>query len=247
MRITSLVTTFVLLALVSSSQAGFTTIAGTFPGQQGQADILSHVYGGTFTASAENFTNGTLTATRVADSPLSGSQSVVGSINASDQVWHDGFVSATAQAVYSQAPGKTFGYVAGASGTSYTKLFDVGGYAYAVTGSADSIDTRGMTWRWTETYQGFFGPTGHTSLESDNPNGLDKMVTYQINGLSDASKWTTWMLFFEDSDLGLDPETNDFNDMVIAVKATTVPVPGAMLLGALGLGLVGWYQRRRVA
>lgn len=243
MRTSCLIISVALLAMVSFSQADFTPITTPIPGELGHAEILSAIYGGTFTPSGVNFSNGTITAVRVPDFPLSGSQSLVGPIGATDQIWDDGFAKATAQAAYSTMPDKTFGYVSGASGAGYTKLFDIGGYGLAVTGSAD-LNMQGMTWRWAQTYQGFFGTVGHSSAEADNPNAQDRMVTYQINGLADD--FTTWMLCWEDQDTG-DIGVDDFNDVVIAVKGTAVPVPGALVLGALGLGLVGWYQRRHVA
>jgi hypothetical protein len=53
---------------VSAANAGFTTIGPTSnPGEPNQATILSHIYGGTFVADGVNFTNGSLTATRVDD------------------------------------------------------------------------------------------------------------------------------------------------------------------------------------
>jgi hypothetical protein len=243
MRISYVIVLLVLLAPLSSMQAAFTPIGSTFAGELDHAQILSAIYGGTFAASGADFTNGTVSAVRAPDFPMSGSQSLVGGITATDQVWDDGFMTATAQAVYSTMPGKAFGYFAGETGSTYTKLFDVTGSGLAVTGTAD-LDMRGMTWRWVQTYQGLFGMVGHSSLAADNPNGQDRMVAYKITGLPDG--FSTWMLCWEDQDTG-DIGVDDFNDLVIAVRATSVPVPGAIVLGALGLGLVGWYQRRRVA
>jgi hypothetical protein len=247
MRIMScIVVTLVVLAVVSSSQAGFTNVGSPFFGELSHKQILSGIYGGTFTASGKNFSNGTITATRVEDSPLGSSQGVVGPITGTDQVWHDGFVSASAAARYTLLPCDTFGYYPGESGGSYQKLFDVNGYGFNVKGSSDLIDARGQTWRWG---QGSLLGGSHSSKQADN-GGNDFLVTYQISGLSDSAKETTWMLFWEDI-FGGQCITGDFNDVVVEVKATAslnpVPVPGALVLGALGLGLVGWYQRRRVA
>jgi hypothetical protein len=53
---------------VSAANAGFSTISpSSNPSEPDQAAILSHIYGGTFTASGVDFTNGSLTATRLDD------------------------------------------------------------------------------------------------------------------------------------------------------------------------------------
>jgi MYXO-CTERM domain-containing protein len=242
--------TAALLMVVSSAQADFTSIGAPFPGELSQAQILSGLYGGTFTASGVNYGNGSITAVRMADSPLSGSQGVTEPASATDQIWHDGFVQASAQARYTILPGDTFGYFGGTSGGTYQKLFNVNGYGFNVTGSSGLIDTRGQTWRWGMSRDGLFGPVVHSSAQADNSGGSDYLVTYQVNGLSDGNTWTTWLLFWEDT-FGGKIFTGDFNDVVVEVKATTgisaVPVPGAVALGLVGLGLVGLHQRRRLA
>jgi len=34
-------------------------------------------------------------------------------------------------------------------------------------------------------------------------------------------------------------------DWVFELEGTLVPVPGAVVLGAVGLGMIGWWKRRK--
>ena len=183
-----------------------------------------------------DYSNGTLSAVRVSDTlPGSGRTANPGPNNA-DQLWEDDAVFATVTAVWAEEAQK-FGYVPGASGGTYKNLFNVTGDDYNVTGSGSVPNPSGMIFRW-----GSENPFGlETSLPSDNTDGKDHMVTYQINGLSD--NFTTFMLFFDDyGDNGKDADF-DYQDLVVELKtipagsSAAIPEPGTLMLSA-GAGLV---------
>lgn len=78
-----------------------------------------------------------------------------------------------------------------------------------------------------------------TSLESQNSDGLDHMVTWLITG-SDGkpnNSIGSWVIAWEDLPGGGD---RDFNDLVVELSVAPVPIPSAILLLSSGLiGLVG--------
>ena len=75
-------------------------------------------------------------------------------------------------------------------------------------------------------------------------NNEDMMVTYRVNEFLDGSIPTkpTYVIGWADIRGG----DHDFNDLVVEVSgAAPVPVPGAVLLGMLGLSVVGVKLRKR--
>ncbi len=228
------------LALVAPVSADFSSVSAPFPGELGHGDILSGIYGGSFTLDGNgvDWSNGAITATRIDDKGLGGIMNIVNGTPgaADDQVFDDGFIEAHASAKYTILPNQSFGFFGGASGGSYNKLFDVSGYGFATTGSMSMVDASGSTWRFAHQR----GAHTHSSRAADNFLGIDWMVSYQITGLDDG--WTTWALFWEDAFGGI----GDYNDVVVEVRATAkpIPTPTATMLGVLGLGAIACLRRR---
>ncbi len=78
--------------------------------------------------------------------------------------------------------------------------------------------------------------------DSDNPPATLAIA----GGWPGAFTSTDWLFGWEVGDVS-SSATPDYNDFVVFVTdvQAVVPAPGAMILGALGLGLVGWTKRRR--
>lgn len=245
-----------LLALAlapQAAQAAFTTVKAPDPfnetPEDGHRTILGNIYGGTFQRVGPNninYTNGTIDVIRVDDSLTN--NGVLGLVDGepgetADQVWHDGFVDAFAKVRFARDQ-QSFGFWDGASGGSYTKLFDVQGQNYNVTGAIALNDMRGMTWRWGRSR----GRGGiHSSKPTDNPDDLDHMVTFKVEGLPNSGGYTVWLLFWEDLNVSNQPNTltsdRDFQDMVVEIRAIPEPATGTLLLA--GLGAVHYLSRRR--
>lgn len=232
----------VLAAASVPANAGYTTVGAAASGEKSIQQILDAVYGGTFTASGVNYTNGVITATRVNDNGGSGTNDVLfGPGTANDQVWNGGAISAKVDARYAGFT-QAFGYKTGTSGTAYNSLFSVTGSGLAVSGSAtvDMNVLAGGTWRWARTGS---DSRVFTSRDTDNVDGLDHMVTYEITGYSDLK---TWLIGFEDN---IAPNSDrDFNDLVVQVQA--VPTPAAIGMGLTtlaGLGIAALRRKRAQA
>jgi hypothetical protein len=205
-----------MVMVVPPAVAGFTLINPDV-NEADHEEILECIYGDGFEPVGErdfqNLSLGVL-AVRVADfvgdDPLAlGDDLDIGgpSPSATDQVWVDGSVLATAHARYAVLD-QALGYFPGEEGGAYVHLLDMVGYGCDVTGEAELEFEPGSTWRWA---RGGGGGTW-SSRASDN-GGYDAMVTYQVFGPERTEP--TFVIFFEDIP---DSSTPDFNDSVFELS-----------------------------
>jgi hypothetical protein len=239
-RIATRIAALSCVLLTPAAFAGFTTISPPHPGEDSHAQILSHIYGGNFSAVGSlNFSNGLITAQRVEDF-VAREGNPTGGEDASDQTWRAAFTNAVAEARFA-AFQQEFGYFPGSSGGSYIPLFPVVGAGYGVSGEATIPLLSNTLLRW-----GRGGENGiFSSKIADNTDNLDHMVTYQIleeQGTSGGGVESfRWLVLWEDIRDNEPFEDFDFNDLVVEI--TAIPEPTSV--AALGLvSLLGLRRRR---
>jgi hypothetical protein len=214
----------------SKAQAGYTSINAPFPGEASQAQILSNSFGGTFTSSGLNLTNGSVTAKRINDS--------------TDQTFHGGITSATTLGTFAQySQGLAY-----SSGGSTKQLFTVSGKGFSATGSTGAVDLpASYSFVRTGGTKGIKG-TNESSKNSANADGKDHLITYLLSGKGVTGP--TYVLFWEDKTKQQHSDF-DFNDLAVEVKSTSpiiVPLPAAAWSGLVtlaGAALVTGYRKAR--
>jgi hypothetical protein len=211
----------------ATAQAGFTAVNPTpYAGEQNIDQILSHVYGGSFLLSGNDYSNGLLTAQRVDDSADQGFTGIILSVQALARF--AGF-------------DQTFGYVK--DGVFHAAM-TTSGTGYGISGSLPGpIDLSDGV--YSAARKG--GGTTVAADESFNSDGLDHMVSYELVGLNPNVR--TFVLFFEDL-MGQSAD-RDFNDLAIEITTAAstpiaVPLPAGVGLATLA-GAFAFRKRLRAA
>lgn len=196
------------------------------------ADVLEHVYGGSFDAIGLDYVreDGVVTARRVDDS--------------ADQLWTGNFVA--------RIVGRFSGY------TQAFGLMGPAGFQQLAEAPQEGFNPNVMDQFMVAlsepTALARAGNSGtQSSRDIDNRDGRDHMITYAIEGVSRGSP--VWLLFWEDLNqsarLSRGRSTSDFNDLIVVLRMTdarvtpiAVPLPSAFGVGLAGLVLAAWTGRR---
>ncbi len=235
----------VLAAMVGLSTAAHAGICFTpvneppKPEEMNHGEILSFIYGGEFLRSDVNYSNGTITATRVVDCGQGGPLDLCfGNPEVPDQIWAGGPATVIARAKYA-GDNSVFGWRDDTSGGAFQPLMNTASLDVPV----EFGGSPQFRWALNDLRTG----RHFTSRESDNlvdpgdeaSGTRDQMVTYKITGLN--SNECVWLLCWEDRMEGQAFDDYDFNDAVIEVRA--IPAPGPLAL--IGAGLLLASRRRR--
>ncbi len=210
------------LAALGAGQATAATTPVSDPifNEANHIEILEAVYGGTWTQNGNDFSGNGLTATRIDDD--------------NDQTFDIGLTNFSARAVAKYAAlQQTFGVY---ENGSFVELFQATGNGTNVSGSINHYPGGVVE---------FGRGGGGLEFSSDASKNIagDHMVTYSIEGLGGTDP--VWLLFWEDT--LLPSADRDYQDLVVEVSASVIPLPPAALTGIatlLGAGAMGYIRRR---
>jgi hypothetical protein len=231
----------------SSAHAGMTSIGKMGAGEDSQQQIFAHAFGGSWHQEGTDFYDGAVSAKRMDDflsvpSVLDIAHGDCG--YSTDQTWTGNKFSVTAVAKFS-GNSQVLGTV-DSHGNSQS-IMDVQGYGYDITPASKTVDMNGQDFKWTRD-----GNSGlQTSLNSDNADGRDHLITYVVNNLP-GTTGPVWMLFFEDmtktSATHKHATYADFNDLVVEVRpmVNAVPLPPAGWAGLFTLSGIALVRGRKV-
>ena len=219
----------------SSAHAGFTTIGKMGAGEDSQKQIFAHAYGGSWHQEGTDFYDGAISAKRMDDflsvpSVLNISHGDCG--YSTDQNWSGNKFTVTAIAKFS-----------GNAGTRHGRFTWPFAEPFGCPGMAMTSPQRARPSTWTAINSNgreMATAAWKRSLNSDNADGRDHLITYVVNGLPGQSG-PVWMLFFEDMNKTSTTPKNrtyaDFNDLVVEVRpmVSAIPLPPAGWAGLFTL------------
>jgi len=227
---------------IGASNAGMTTVK-TAPGTEvGHRQIFEHQYGGNFHKVGDDFYSGNVSAKRMDDwmSSLGVQNLKTGECGLAADQWFSGKFSVSAVAKFSNNTQRLG--VESVKGAS-RDLFNVKGYGFDISNAHTSLDISD-SFKWSR-----WGDSGvQTSIDTDNADGRDHMVTYVIEGLDGQTK-PTFMMFWEDLNRSAaTPKKRswaDYNDLVLEVRSDVqaIPLPAPAIAGLIMLGGVIWKKR----
>jgi MYXO-CTERM domain-containing protein len=223
------------LAGTASATTTFTAVQPPPSGEKSHAQILSQIYGGTFTkaSNGRDYSSSTVSAMRLVDSATAAPTSLTTGVSAGDAFWSGpASTGLSAKAKYA-CDNSLFGWVDGTSGGTFHSLLNTGTLNSALTFNVSGtirFALKDLT-------------TGRllTSDPNTNPDCKDQLVTYKITGAGITQP--TWLLFWEDRTTR-DCADFDYNDSVICIT-TNPPVPAPAAAGLLGAAGLGAVRRRR--
>lgn len=211
----------VAISVPTAASAGVTDVGVVRTDEESPRSILSTLYGGAFEPVGDDLTNGAVTARRVPDAPAASADTAQ-----TDQVWTLGRFSVRAAAKFSNYSQRLA--IRRPDGST-ADLFAADGYGYDSTGQGSLAS--GVT-------QGRFVRSGGTgaqsSLQADNPEQRDHLISYEIRGLPDAGQdERVWVMFWEDLDPALarvpGRTGRDYNDLAVELRASAAPADAASI------------------
>lgn len=195
--------------------------------------ILQNYYGGTWSGSATNYSNGALSATRLKDYGAVASVLGNSAIAGNDQSFSSD--STTFKLISKNAgDSSSIGWLDDAAGGAYHELF-------ADTGAIGASVTANLSSNFRIQLHDKSKNTTFTTRASDNVKSgvaYDQMITYRINGLQTTD--AVYVMCFEDL-IGQNSSDYDFNDAVVEMRTNSVPAPASLAL----LSASGILARRR--